>query len=123
MKHLIVTSLSVMLIFAASNPANAQTRHGKEVSVTETVPSKTSNSASPNLTPFHLVFLSYQGYFKKQGIPSYGAFISEYQLMNIHARDLVKAGIETHLLPADTLNSQEYVHAVDSQLLTFNTDS
>ena len=113
-----------MLIFAAaSNPANAQTRHGKEVSVTQTAPSNTSNNTSPNLTPFHLVFLSYQGYLKNQGIPSYGTFLSKYQQMDIHGRNLVKAGIEARLLPADTLNNQQYVNAVDSQLSAFNTEN
>ncbi|MBW4510644.1 MAG: hypothetical protein KME64_29630 [Scytonematopsis contorta HA4267-MV1] len=123
MKRLIATGLSVMLLFAASNPANAQTRHGKEISANQTVQNNTSNNTSRNLTPFHLVFLGYQGYLKNQGIPSYGALISAHQLMNIHGRDLVKAGIEARLLPADTLTNQEYVHAVDTQLLAFNSES
>jgi hypothetical protein len=123
MKRLIATGLSVMLLFAASNPANAQARHGKEVSANQTVQNNTSSNISRNLTPFHLVFLGYQGYLKNQGIPSYGIFVSEYQLMNIHGRDLVKAGIEARLLPADTLMNQEYVHAVDGQLLAFNFES
>jgi hypothetical protein len=123
MKRLIATGLSVMLLFAASNPANAQTRHGKEMSANQTVQNNTSNNTSRNLTPFHLVFLGYQGYLKNQGIPSYAAFISEYHLMNIHGRDLVKAGIEARLLPTDALMNQEYVHAVDAQLLAFNFES
>jgi hypothetical protein len=123
MKRLIATGLSVMLLFAASNPANAQTRHGKEVSANQTVQNNTSSNIDSNLTPFNLVFLGYQGYLKNQGIPSYGAFISEYQLMNIHGRELVKAGIEARLLPADTLMNQKYVHAVDNQLLAFNSES
>ncbi|BAZ09140.1 hypothetical protein NIES4071_09460 [Calothrix sp. NIES-4071] len=124
MKRLIPTSLSVlsaMLIFAASNPANAQTRHNKQESVTQTAPSKTPNSISPHLTPFHLVNLSYQGYFTKQGIPSFATFISEYRQKKITARDLVKAGIEHYMLSADMLNDQEYINAVDSQFLAFNT--
>jgi hypothetical protein len=123
MKRLIASGLSVMLLFAASNPANAQTRHGKEMSADQTVQNNTSNNTSRNLTPFHLVFLGYQGYLKNQGIPSYAAFISEYQRMNIHGRDLVKAGIEARLLPNDALMNQEYLHAVDSQLLAFHFDS
>jgi hypothetical protein len=123
MKRSIATGLSLMLLFAASNPANAQTRHEKEVSANQTAQNNTSSNSSPNLTPFHLVFLGYQGYLQNQGIPSYGAFISEHQLMNIHGRDLVKAGIEARLLPADTLMNQEYVHAVDAQLLAFNFES
>jgi hypothetical protein len=121
MKRLITTTLSVMLIFAISNSANAQTRHSKEDAVTQTAPSKTPKSISPHLTPFHLVNLSYQGYFKKQGIPSYGTFISEYRQKKINARDLVKAGIEHYMLSADMLNDQEYINAVDSQFLTFST--
>jgi hypothetical protein len=123
MKRLIATGLSVMLLFAASNPANAQTRHGKQVSANQTVQNNASSNSSRNLTPFHLVFLGYQGYLQNQGIPSYGAFISEHQLMNIHGRDLVKAGIKARLIPADTLMNQGYVHAVDAQLLAFNLGS
>lgn len=123
MKRLITISLSVMLILAASNPGNAQTRHGQEDFVTQTAPSKTPNSPSPHLTPFHLINLSYQGYFKKQGIPSYATFISEYRQNKINARDLVKAGIEHYMLSADMLNDQEYIHAIDSQFLTFSTNN
>jgi hypothetical protein len=126
MKRLITTSLSVlsvMLIFAASNPANAQSRHNKEESVTQTAPSKTPSSISPHLTPFHLVNLGYQGYFKKQGILSYANFISEYKEKKINARDLVKAGIENYMLSADMLNDQKYVNAVDSEFMTFSTSN
>ncbi|NJM71769.1 MAG: hypothetical protein HC862_17100 [Scytonema sp. RU_4_4] len=119
MKRFIATSLSVMLLFAASNPANAQTRHGKEVSVNQTLSNNTSSHSARKLTPFHLVSLGYQGYFKNQGIPSYGAFVSEYHQMMFHAKDLVKAGIQANLLPAEILTNQEYIHAVDSQLIAF----
>jgi hypothetical protein len=126
MKRLITTCLSVMLIFAASNLANAQTRHGKEDSVTQTVPSKTSNtpnSISPHLTPFHLVNLGYQGYFKKQGIPSHATFLSEYRQKKINAMVLVKAAIEAYMLSADMLNSPEYLHAIDAQFMTLNNSN
>jgi hypothetical protein len=119
MKRLITVGLSAMLLFTATvNPAQAQSRHEKMSDVNQTL----QNSTSRQLTPFHLVSLSYQGYLKNQNIPSYGAFISEYHQMNIHGKDLVEAGIKANLLPAGTLSNQEYVHSVDSQLLAFSSE-
>ncbi|WP_051470224.1 hypothetical protein [Fischerella sp. PCC 9605] len=123
MKHLIATGLSVMLLFvAASNPAKAQTRHGKEVSANQTLSTKTVSNISDKLTPFHLVYLGYQGYLKNQGIPGYGSFISQYHGMRFTAKDLVKAAIQANLLPTDTFTNQKYINAVDSQLLYFSSD-
>lgn len=121
MKRLIATGLSVMLLFATSNPASAQARHGKEVSTNQTVQNNTSSNTYRNLTPFHLVSLGYQGYLKNQGIPSYGAFISEYdKYQSSYSKYLVKAGIEARLLSPDTIMNQAYIHAVESQLLALN---
>ncbi|MBF2068004.1 MAG: hypothetical protein IGS39_26845 [Calothrix sp. C42_A2020_038] len=118
MKRLIAVSISVFILFAANNPANAQTRHGKEVSVSPTVQ---QNTSSRRLTPFHLVSLSYQGYLKNQGIPSYGSFVSEYHQSYFDARELVKAGIRANLLPADALTNQAYINAVSCELLAFSS--
>lgn len=120
LKHLFATGLSVMFLFAASNPANAQTRHAKEVSINQ-IQINTSNT-SRKLTPFHLVFLGYQGYLKNHGISSYGGFISDYHQMSFNARDLVKAGINAKLLPADTLTNQEFINAVNNELFAFYSD-
>ncbi|MEA5572074.1 hypothetical protein [Calothrix sp. UHCC 0171] len=119
MKRLIAVGLSVMLMFAATaNSAQAQLRHGKMSYVNQTL----QNNTSRQLTPFHLVSLAYQGYFKNQGIPSYGTFISEYHQMSIHAKTLVEAGIKANLLPADTLTNQKYLSSVDSQLSAFSSE-
>ncbi|RUT06544.1 hypothetical protein DSM106972_028010 [Dulcicalothrix desertica PCC 7102] len=122
MKRLIATSLSVMFLFAISNPANAQTRHGKEASISQTVQDNLSNT-SRKLKPFHLVFLGYQGYLKNQGISSYAGFISESHQMNFYGRDLVKAGIDAKLLPAETLTNREYINAVNNELMSFYSGS
>ncbi|BAZ38072.1 hypothetical protein NIES4101_40070 [Calothrix sp. NIES-4101] len=119
MKRLISVGLSVMLIFAATaNSAQAQSRHEKMSYVSQTL----ANNTARKLTPFHLVSLAYQGYFKNQGIPSYSVFISEYHQMGIHAHNLVEAGIKANLLPADTLTNQEYLSSVNSQLSAFSSE-
>jgi hypothetical protein len=120
MKRLITASLSVMLLFIATvNPAQAQSRHEKMSDVSQTL----QNSTPLQLTPFHLVYLSYQGYLKNQGIPSYGTFIFESHQMNIHGKNLVEAGIKANLLPAATFSNQEYINSVNTQLLAFSSES
>lgn len=81
---------------------------------------------SPNasyLQPFNLAFLAYQGYLKPQGIPSASALIFEYQIGNITTEDVVKAAITANKLPAEVLNDQSYLSALESQLTSFADDS
>jgi hypothetical protein len=119
MKRLITVGLSAMLLFAATvNPAQAQSRHEKMSDVSQTL----QNSTPHQLTPFHLVYLSYEGYLKNQGIPSYNAFILESHQMNIQGKNLVEAAIKANLLPAATLSNEEYVNSVNTQLLAFYSE-
>lgn len=68
------------------------------------------------LTPFELVSLANQGYFKNQGIPSYGALLQQYYQGTIRAKDLVQSAIKTNRLSADFLTNQSYVSAVENSL-------
>jgi hypothetical protein len=68
------------------------------------------------LQPFNTAFLAYQGAFKEQGIPSAGTLISEFQIGNVTAKDVVQAAIKAKKLPAQVLNDQGYINAVESQL-------
>ncbi|MEH2194139.1 MAG: hypothetical protein V7K98_16080 [Nostoc sp.] len=67
------------------------------------------------LQPFNTAFLAYQGAFKEQGIPSAGSLISEFQIGNVTAKDVVQAAIKAKKLPAQVLNDRGYVNAVESQ--------
>ena len=78
---------------------------------------------SPNvsyLQPFNTTFLAYQGYFKEQGIPSGGALVSEFQTGKVTAKDVVQAAVKAKKLPAQVLNDQSYLNAVESQLTSLS---
>ncbi|MFN6462612.1 MAG: hypothetical protein RMZ41_012290 [Nostoc sp. DedVER02] len=76
----------------------------------------TNSSNTRYLQPFNVAFLAYQGAFKEQGIPSAGTLLSEFQIGNLTAKDVVQAAIKANKLPAKVLNDRGYVNAVDSQL-------
>ena len=71
------------------------------------------------LKPFDAAFLAYQGNLKTQGIPSGSALVSQYQIGNLTALDVVKAAVNAKKLPAQALNDRGYLNAVDSQLTSF----
>lgn len=71
------------------------------------------------LKPFDTAFLAYQGNLKSQGIPSGSALVSQYQIGNLTALDVVKAAVNAKKLPAQALNDRGYLNAVDSQLISF----
>jgi hypothetical protein len=76
------------------------------------------NKDSPNtryLQPFNIAFLAYQGAFKEQGIPSAGNLIFQFQTGKLTAKDVVQAAIKANRLPAQVLNDEGYVNAVESQ--------
>ncbi|MEH1792884.1 hypothetical protein [Nostoc sp.] len=76
----------------------------------------TDSSNISYLQPFNIAFLAYKGAFKEQGIPSAGSLISEFQIGNVTAKDVVEAAIKAKKLPAQVLNDRGYVNAVESQL-------
>jgi hypothetical protein len=71
------------------------------------------------LQPFNIAFLAYQGYLKEQGIPSGGTLLFKYQTGYLTAKDVVQAAIRANKLPAEVLNDQGYVNAVELQMKSF----
>ncbi|MFB2893519.1 hypothetical protein ACE1CI_11455 [Aerosakkonemataceae cyanobacterium BLCC-F50] len=111
MKHLIFGGLSVLLLSAMSSPA--------VLAQTNTQNSVVNNEDSQySISPFNLVSMAYQGFFKEQGVPSAGALINAYNFGNVKARDIVAGAVKTDRLPAQILNDRDYITAVDWQLQT-----
>jgi hypothetical protein len=78
-----------------------------------------TNTDSQNasyLQPFNIAFLAYQGAFREQGIPSAGTLLSEFQIGNLTAKDIVQAAIKANKLPTQVLSDRGYVNAVESQV-------
>ncbi|MEH2308354.1 hypothetical protein [Nostoc sp.] len=76
----------------------------------------TDSQSVSYLQPFNIAFLAYQGAFREQGIPSVGTLLSEFQIGNLTAQDVVQAAIKANKLPTQVLNDRGYVNAVESQL-------
>jgi hypothetical protein len=66
--------------------------------------------------PFTLVYLGYQGYFEREGIPSNGAFISAVEAGKITPIILVQSAIDHGRLAPETLSDREYLNNVATQL-------
>ena len=67
-------------------------------------------------TPFSLVSQAQSGRLKSQGISGDGALKTQYRLHRVTAESLVRAGVNAHLIPAETLQDRGYLNAVNSQL-------
>lgn len=116
MKGLILGSLSLLFLSAVSVPvAQAQT---------QAVNSATSRTAvlepSYQLTPFELVTMANQGYFREQGIPSYMGLVSAHRMGKIRAEELVEAAIRANRLSAQISRDRGYLSAVEAQLQMFS---
>jgi len=77
---------------------------------------QTVNNNGSYLQPFNIVFLAYQGYLEGQGIPSMGTLLYEYQIGKVTAKDVVEAGVKAKRLPAEVINDEYYLSAVELQL-------
>ncbi|MBX9255602.1 hypothetical protein H1Q63_16970 [Desmonostoc muscorum CCALA 125] len=75
-----------------------------------------NNNNGSYLQPFNIVFLAYQGYLKGQGIPSMGTLLYQYQIGKVTAKDVVEAGVKANKLPAEVINDEYYLSAVELQL-------
>jgi hypothetical protein len=112
MKLTLVSLLTLMLSIVVT-PAHAET-------VTLN-PATTASSSNANLSPFHLVFLAYQGHFRNQGIPSYDALTKAHKWGKLQPRDLVQVAIQANRLPAETLNDKGYLRTVEANLRALDT--
>ena len=117
MKNLIIGSLSLLLISTATAPA---------VRAEKTVfnPAVTGSTGSyiPQITPFNLVNLAYQGNFREQGIPGYSSFRLAYLGNKISALDIVRSAVKANKLPQAALSDKRYINAVANQLDNFRSD-
>lgn len=109
MKRLIIGGLSALILAAAHAPAATAQR----TALTSTTLRSTTTRA---LTPFNLVSLANQGYFKNQGIPSSGALMAAHRAGRVSAEDIVKSAVATNRLSLQVLNDQGYLRAVNAQL-------
>lgn len=116
MKNLIFGSLSLLLMSAATAPAVRAETTAANPAVSSSIPSDVTHT-----TPFNLVTLAYQGYFREQGIPSYAALIVAHQAGRISAEDLVESAIRANKLPSQILNDQGYLNAVEFKLERLNS--
>lgn len=112
MKFFISSSLAVLLISAATAP----TVKAEIAAVTNTA----NNATISQLKPFNLVHMAYQGYFRSQGIPGYGAFLSAYRMGRITPKKLVQSAVERNKLSAQVLNNKRYLRAVEAQLFSLS---
>ena len=116
MKRLIISTLSLLALSTLAAPAFAGEISFKKSNRNIIAANTVSERQTTDITPFDLVTGGYQGRFVDRGIPSGGAFISEVRNNRIEAEDLVKAGIASNRLSADTINNANYLNYVDSLL-------
>ena len=74
------------------------------------------NSTEEAVTPFALVSLAEEGRFKEQGIPGAGSLRTSYREGKVTAESLVKVAIDNNLIPPQTLQDEDYLNDVSSQL-------
>ena len=78
--------------------------------------STTTKVLASQLTPFNLVHLARQGYFKEQNIPSHGHLHSAVRAGQIKAEDVVEAAISKQRLSPETLEDKGYLRTVKIKL-------
>ena len=115
MKFFILSSLSVLLISAATAP----TVKAEIAAVTNTA----NNAATiSQLKPFNLVHMAYQGYFRDQGIPGYSAFLAAYESGRVSAEELVQRAVKKNKLSPETASDRGYLRAVKSYIESLRKD-
>lgn len=113
MQRLLLSSLSVLVLLASAVPTvNAQ-------AIAASPSNRSMATYSPELKPFNLVFLAYQGYFEKSGIASAGQFTSDLRSGKVTAKSLVQAAVNENRLPAQTLNDAEYLSSLTNVIQFF----
>ncbi|MEH2255052.1 hypothetical protein [Nostoc sp.] len=116
---LVITFIAFIPGIAGAQTAN-NNNSGRQINTDINSNTLRKNSTDAKyLQPFNLAFLAYQGYLKEQGIPSGGTLLFKYQTGNLTAKDVVQAAIRANKLPAQVLNDQSYVNAVELQMKSF----
>jgi hypothetical protein len=78
--------------------------------------SAASANAAPQTTPFNLVDLARNGYFKEQGIPSHAALGTAFASGRINAQDVIRAAIEQNRVAPEAINDEGYLRQVNTKL-------
>jgi hypothetical protein len=106
MKGIILSGLSLLLASAFYSPS-----------------AKAQFTEPPYMVqPVNLVYLGYQGYFDKEGIPSNSSFIDGIQSGKITAMTLVESAIQENRLPAETIHDTNYLNNVRDALRGIDHD-
>lgn len=102
---------SVAALLLSTVVANAQTN-----TPTPTTTTSTATTVARVVSPFDLVYMAYQGFFEREGIPAGNGFIDRYEADRLTPEDLVRTAIQSNRLPADTLTDSQYLDHVETQL-------
>jgi hypothetical protein len=65
-------------------------------------------------SPFSLVTFAYQAGLSSQGIPAWKSMIIAHKRQKISGLDIIQKAVEANLIPAQLLNDQEYLNAVEN---------
>ncbi|MHC5767535.1 MAG: hypothetical protein ACYTXI_18285 [Nostoc sp.] len=116
---LIIASMAFMPGIAGAQTVNTNNGGGQINTDINSNTLRKNPTDTKYLQPFNIAFLAYQGYLKEQGIPSGGTLLFKYQTGYLTAKDVVQAAIRANKLPAEVLNDQGYVNAVELQMRSF----
>jgi hypothetical protein len=114
MKRFALTSLSILCLSLATTTAIEAAPRTAQIS--KLTPTTIDNDASTKITPFELVSRAYQGSFKSQGIPSFGAFLTDTSNKTLVAKDLIKAAIDAKQLAPEAQFDLNYISDINSYL-------
>ncbi|MBE9011509.1 hypothetical protein IQ250_14970 [Pseudanabaenaceae cyanobacterium LEGE 13415] len=110
MLGLLLTSVLLPVSIAKAESIAATTSTASAVTVTD-----------PLLSPYNVVTLAYQGYFREQGLRGYGVFTDGCNQGTLTATDVVKAAIRANRLPEGILSDRGFMNAVDANMKTFRS--
>ncbi len=118
MKRFINVGLAALLVVATAATAQAET-----MPRVQSMLIASTEMATAQLSAADLVTLARRGYFKDQGIPSYGAFDGDFAAGKITPEILVQGAIATHRLSPSALTDRGYLNAVEAQLIGVRSET
>lgn len=114
MRRLAIGGLSVLLMSAVGAPAvRAQMT---EQTAVEMGYSRRDVTEERLTSAFDLVTAAYRGRLEEQGIPGYTELLNDYEIGEVTAEDVVRAGIEADELRPKAVEDEAYINAVELQL-------
>lgn len=104
-----VAALSLGATLALANQETAPTDNGDGISTYD------NDGPRYSVTPFQLVGMAYQGYFRDHGVPGYGRFCDKVNFRRITADTLTAVAVESGRLDPEYIDDR-YLAAVRLQL-------